>query len=98
MPYPGYTTEEIARRGEEIYERDLRARVEPVRRGEFLVIDVQTGDYEVAEEDLDASERLLERRPDAMLYGVLVGEEAAYRIGGFAGNPPAEDPTGEARR
>lgn len=92
MPYPGHTTEEIARRGRELYERELRARVEPIHRGKFLVLDVESGDYEVADEDLDASERLLERQPDAMLYGVLIGEEAAYRIGGgsFAGGPLPE--------
>lgn len=82
MPYPGYTTEEIARRGRELYERDLRAKVEPSQRGKFLVVDVRSGDYEVADEDLEASEQLLERRPDAMLYGLLIGEGTAYRIGG----------------
>lgn len=82
MPYPGHTTEEIAQRGRELYERELRARVESAHRGRFLVLDVKSGDYEVSDEDLDASEHLLERRPDAMLYGVLIGEEAAYRIGG----------------
>jgi hypothetical protein len=25
MPYPGHTTEEVARRGREIYEREIRA-------------------------------------------------------------------------
>ena len=82
MPYPGHTTEEIAQRGRELYEHELRHEVEPEYSGQFLVLDVQSGDYEIANEDLDASERLLERRPDAMLYGLRIGERAAYRIGG----------------
>lgn len=81
MPYPGYTTEEVARLGDEIYERDIRRRVEPEHAGRFLVLDIRSGDYEVADEDLDASEKLLERRPEAILYGLRVGEPAAYRIG-----------------
>jgi hypothetical protein len=81
MPYPGYTTEEIARRGREVYEREIRREVEPEHRGRFLVLDVESGDYEIADDDLDASERLLERRPDALLYGLRIGEGAAYRIG-----------------
>ena len=85
MPYPGHTTEEVARRGRELYERELREKVEADHRGRFLVLDVTSGDFEVADEDLEASERLLARRPDAMLYGVLVGEDAAYRIGGGLG-------------
>ena len=37
----------------------------------------------LSDDDLDASERLLDRRPEALLYGVRVGEGAAYRIGGY---------------
>lgn len=85
MPYPGHTTEEIARRGREVYEREIRRAVEREHRGRFLVLDVESGDYEIADDDLDASERLLERRPDALLYGLRIGEGAAYRIGGHFG-------------
>jgi hypothetical protein len=45
------TKDEIARRGREIYDRDIRAHVEPDHDGEFLVVDVPTGDYAVGEED-----------------------------------------------
>ncbi len=83
MPYPGYTTEEVARLGREIYEREIRAKVESEHAGRFVVVDVKSGDYEVADDDLTASDRMLERRPDAMLYGLRIGERAAYRIGGF---------------
>ena len=48
MPHPTLTTEEIARRGEEIYERDLRANLETEEnRGKFLIIDIATGAYEI---------------------------------------------------
>jgi hypothetical protein len=43
MPYPGYTTEEIARRGREVYEREVRCEVESEHRGRFLVLDVGSG-------------------------------------------------------
>lgn len=80
MPYPGHTTEEIARRGRKIYGRDIRRGVESAQRGRFLALDVRSGDYEIADDDLEASEKLLERRPDALLCGLRVGEGAAYRI------------------
>jgi hypothetical protein len=84
MPYAGYTTEEIARRGREIYARRIRRKVEPEHEGRFLVVDVTTGDYEIADDDLEASERLLKRRPDALLYGQPIGEPGrpSARIGG----------------
>lgn len=81
MAYPGYTTEEVARRGREIYARDVRRQVELEHEGRFVVVDITTGDYEVADDDLEASDRMLERNPDAILYGTRVGERAAYRIG-----------------
>ena len=90
MPYPGHTTEEVARRGQEIYERKIRQEVEPEQIGRFLVVDIESGDYEVADDDLSASARMLARRPDARLYELRVGRDYAYRLGGRALGPPGE--------
>jgi hypothetical protein len=95
MPYPGHTTEEVARRGREIYARRIRREVEPEHEGRFLVVDVTTGDYEIADEDLEASERLLKRRPDALLYGQPIGEPGrpSARIGtGLRTDYPSDVP------
>jgi hypothetical protein len=69
MPYPGHTTEEVARLGEEIYEREIREKVEADHEGEFLVVDVTTGSYELDESDVAASDRALAKNPDALLRG-----------------------------
>jgi hypothetical protein len=50
--------------------------------GKQIIIDVETGDYEIDDDGLAASLRLLAKRPDAPLYGVRVGYEAAYSLGG----------------
>ena len=76
-----YTAEEIARLGEEIYERDIRVKVEPEHDGEFVVVDVVSSDYEVDESDVAASDRVLARNPGALLYFMRVGRRPAYRIG-----------------
>ncbi|MFN0051817.1 MAG: hypothetical protein ACKV0T_06480 [Planctomycetales bacterium] len=76
------TTQEIVRKGEELYDRELRARVEPEYNGQFLVLDVMTGDYEIDENDVIASDRILEKNAEALLYFVRIGFPAAYRIGG----------------
>lgn len=81
MAYSGHTKEEVVRQGRQIYERGLREKVEPEHRGKFLVLDVLTGEYEIAEKDLVASDRLLDRNPDAVLYGLRIGYPTAYRIG-----------------
>ena len=48
MGHPRYTKEEIAARGQAIYEQRIRAKVEPEHIGKFLIIDIETGDYELA--------------------------------------------------
>jgi hypothetical protein len=45
-------------------------------------VDVESGDYEVGDDDLQATKRLLGRRPNAVLYGLRVGRNAAYRLTG----------------
>jgi hypothetical protein len=80
--------EDVAQLGEEVYERDIRAKVEAGNLGRFVIIDVLTGDFEVDDEDMAASDRLLERRPQALLYGIRIGSPAAYRIG-FGARPMA---------
>ena len=81
MPRSQYSVEEIARLGEEIYDRDIRAEVEREHDGEFLVIDVTSGSYEVDASDVAASDRALAANPDAVLYFMRVGRPSAYRIG-----------------
>lgn len=71
-----------AERGQALYDAQIRAQVEEEHRGKFLILDVNTGDYEIDTEDIIASERLLARKPEAILFGVRVGYRAAYRLGG----------------
>ena len=76
-----YTTEEVVRLGREIYEREIRVQVEASHDGEFVVVDITTGAWEVDEDDVVASERALAKNPDAVLYFARVGRRAAYRLG-----------------
>ena len=83
MPGPKYSSKEVAARGEAIYDRDIRSQVESDNKGKFLVIDIESGDYEIDREDLLASERIKAKRPDAILYGLRIGYPTAYRLGGL---------------
>lgn len=82
MPYQNYPPDEVARRGEALYERKIRASVEAGHDDEFVIIDIETGDYEVDADDLAATDRMLARRPNAILYGLRVGHATAHRLGG----------------
>ena len=82
MPYTNYTSKEVASRGEAIYKREIRDKVESRHKGKFLVIDIETGEYEMNVDDLVATKRLLAKHPDAVVYGLQIGFPTAYRIGG----------------
>ena len=75
--------EEIARLGDTIYQRDIRREVEDAHDGDFVAIDVESGSWALAENELDAAERLRERQPDAINVWLLrVGYRAIASIGG----------------
>ena len=81
-PQPHHSMAEFARRGNEIYERDIRPHVETGNKGKFAAIDIETGAYEIDSDDYTATERLSSHHPDAQIWLVRIGEPAAYRLGG----------------
>jgi len=58
-----YPKEELARRGNEIYERDIRPYVEADNRGKYVAIDIETGaiDYELNIHNVDGGAVTLQR-------------------------------------
>jgi hypothetical protein len=80
-----YSIDEVCDRGQEIYERDIRAKVEADHFGEVLVVDVESGDYEVDASHREALTRLKTRRPDSVCYALRVGFPALAKIGGSWG-------------
>ena len=82
MPNPSDdTSEAIALRGQSIYDERIKPLVEPAHKGEFVAIDVDTGEYEVDRRDAIACRRLLNRLPTANIFAVRAGYPAAYRLG-----------------
>jgi hypothetical protein len=75
--------DKIAARGEELYERGIRAHVEAdeANIGKMIVIDTKTGDYEIDASGLAANRRLRARHPDAEPYALRVGYDAVYGFG-----------------
>lgn len=77
------TPHEIVQRGEAVYHQKLRAEVDTEsNRGKYLVVDVDTGEYEIGDEHYATLKRALAKRPEAVLYGLRIGYRATGRIGG----------------
>jgi hypothetical protein len=83
---PRYSKEEFAQRGTEIYDRDIRPNLPPGSEGKISAIDIETGAYEIGEDTIQASDRLLDRCPDAQIWFVRIGRPAVHRIGWHAGS------------
>jgi hypothetical protein len=86
MSHPRYTKEQIAARGKEIYEQ-IRSQVEPQHVGKYLVINIDTGEYEMGEDKLAVSERAYARFPGAPLYGMRIGCRSWGHIGSRGETP-----------
>ncbi len=82
MPSADYTGNEVVQRGQAIYEDRIRPKVEAGNKGKYLVINIETGEYEMDTDDLTASKRAKARFGDAALFAMRIGFPAAYRLGG----------------
>lgn len=80
-PQSRYSQEEFARRGTELYERQIRQLVEADHSGEVVAIDIETGAFAVGEDTLLASRRLRAHHPHAQTWFVRVGYRGVHRFG-----------------
>jgi hypothetical protein len=71
----------VAKSGWDIYNSDLRSHIEPGNKGQYIVIHVDSKDYEIGDDYLIATKALRARRPGGPLYTIRIGYPAAGRIG-----------------
>lgn len=74
-------TEEAARLGREMYERDIAPRLAASTTGSFVAVDIDSGEWTIAERDVDACDALYASRPEAVnVYIARVGHRVAVRM------------------
>jgi hypothetical protein len=76
-----YRKEEFARRGDAIYEKEVRPQLKADDEGKFAAIDIESGTYEIDADELKAGKRLRARIPEAQIWMVRVGSRSVHRIG-----------------
>ena len=79
---PRYGADETVQRTEDLYERQIRSQFEGQYQGQYIAIDIDTGDYEVGTDYHLAAHTLLSRRPDGSVGVLRIGFSAVGRIGG----------------
>ena len=76
---PRRNLDELANRGGDIFDRRVRPALRPEDDGKFVAIDVDTGEYEIDEDDYTAVARLRSRKPAAEIWLMRAGYPTTYR-------------------
>ena len=80
---PRMPRDEAIRLGKEIYKRDILPKVKDNHFGEYVAIEVKTGDWEIADSTMDAVDRLRARNPESDdILCERVGFRTARSFGG----------------
>ncbi len=75
--------QEVAHRAEQMYESSIRQQVHSEDNiGKMVIIDIETGNYEVDEDGLISATHLSERNPTARLFGIRIGYNVSASFGG----------------
>ena len=75
------TKRSIGDRAEELYNARIKHELSDAQLGEFLAIEVNTGEYEVHDDALSAMTTLHERIVDAEVFLMKHGSMHAYTLG-----------------
>ncbi len=86
---PRFSKEEAFRRGTEWYFTAIRPKLGPEFKGKYVAIDIETGEYEIADDSLVASHALIARKPDVAIWMQRVGHRASVSFGGGSTEDPA---------
>jgi hypothetical protein len=77
-----YTNEEIARRGDEIYDSTVQPKLKKKDIDRFVAIDVETGEFEIGDTEMEAYDRLHARVPNAQTWLRRAGRRYLHTFGG----------------
>ena len=74
-------TREIVRRGQEIYDRDLRSQLEATNLHDFVAIEPESGEYFLGSTLSEAIEFARAVHPDRLCFAIRVGHRATVHMG-----------------
>ena len=72
--------DEIAFRGQGIYDQTLKAKLERDHRGEIVAIEVETGDYFLGKTSIEATKMAEQKYPDSVFYVVKIGFPVVHKF------------------
>jgi len=79
---PRYSKEDFAKRGDAIFEKQIRPQLKDAEGDDFVAIDIETGAWEIDPSEMAASQRLRARVPEAQIWLRRVRSRYVRRFGG----------------
>lgn len=74
---------QLSEKGKEIYQ-SLKATLEPEHKGEYLVIEVESGDYFIGETIGKARKKAQKKYPEKVFYLIKIGYPGVFNLSTFA--------------
>jgi hypothetical protein len=73
--------DELSRLGDVVFQRTVKSKLRPEDDGKFVAVDVESGEYEIDEDDYTAVMRLRLRKPSADIWLIRAGYPTTCRVG-----------------
>jgi hypothetical protein len=75
-----YSPEEFASKGTQLYRQTVLPTLGIESDGKIVAIDIETGEFELADTTLSAAAKMFERLPAAQLWFERVGAQSVHRF------------------
>jgi hypothetical protein len=75
-----YSPEEFSVKGTQIYQNQILPNLAKDSDGKIVAIDIETGEFELADTTLAAAAKMFERLPTAQLWFERVGAQSVHRF------------------
>jgi hypothetical protein len=75
-----YSPEEFCSKGTQIYQDRILPKLDKDCDGKIVAIDIETGEFELADTTLAAAAKMFDRIPDAQLWFERIGAQSVHRF------------------
>jgi hypothetical protein len=76
-----YTTKELCTKGKRIYD-GIKDKLEPKLNNKFVSIEVDSGDYFIGNDAIEATNKARGKYPESVFFLVRIGHPAAFKMKG----------------
>jgi hypothetical protein len=77
------SSKERIKKADQIYERQLKEKLEKEHRGKIVAIEIASGDFFLGNNEIEAYEKAIQKYPDKTFVYKRIGYQATHFVGAF---------------